>query len=181
MANEQYTELEEDIDILAYVKLILSKWYWIVISCIICGVLAFLVNRYATKVFEASSSIIIVEKEDALGGMTSLLKEFGASTSGKANIDNQIGILQSYSLIRKSLEKQNFQISYFNHGRVHDVEIYKSSPFWVDLDTSYRNYNDKNQYTPEFIDVKIISDDEYRLTIERDTCTISQVMVWGEQ
>ena len=73
MSNEQqYNELDEEIDILAYVRLLLSKWYWIALSCIICLFLAFLINRYATKVFQANSSIMIVEKEDALGSMSSL-------------------------------------------------------------------------------------------------------------
>ena len=182
MANEQQEiELEEDIDILAYAHLLLSKWYWIALSCIICCALAFIINRYATKEYEATSSIMIVEKEDALGSMGSLLKEFGSSVSGKANIDNQIGILQSYSLIRRTLEKQNFQVSYYVNGRVHDVEIYKNSPFYVDVDTSYYDYNNAKQFVPEKIDIKITSDNDYTLTIKRDTCTIKKEMVWGEQ
>ncbi|MBP5725044.1 MAG: hypothetical protein J6X18_15905, partial [Bacteroidales bacterium] len=182
MANEQLEiELEEDIDILAYAHLLLSKWYWIALSCIICCALAFIINRYATKEYEATSSIMIVEKEDALGSMGSLLKEFGSSVSGKANIDNQIGILQSYSLIRRTLEKQNFQVSYYVNGRVHDVEIYKNSPFYVDVDTSYYDYNNAKQFVPEKIDIKITSDNDYTLTIKRDTCTIKKEMVWGEQ
>lgn len=180
MTNEQNTELDEEIDILAYVRLLLSKWYWILLSCVICGVIAFLVNRYATKEFEASTQIMIVEKEDALGSMGAVLKDFGSMTGGKTNIDNQIGLLQSYTLVRRTLETLNFQVSYFNNGRVHDVEIYDASPFVVDLDTTYNDYNDKNKYTPEIVDVKIISDDEYRLSIDRDTVKISQLMVWGE-
>lgn len=180
MTNEQNIEVDEEIDILAYIRLLISKWYWIVISCIICGVLAFLVNRYATKEFEATSQIMIVEKEDALGSMGAMLKDFGSMSGGKTNIDNQIGLLQSYTLVRRTLEALNYQVSYFNHGRVHDVEIYTASPFVVDLDTSYNDYNDKNKFTPEFIDVKIISDDEYRLSIDRDSIQISQLMVWGE-
>ncbi|MCQ2608434.1 MAG: polysaccharide biosynthesis tyrosine autokinase [Bacteroidales bacterium] len=178
---EQNTELEEEIDILAYIKLFLSKWYWIALSCIICGIIALGVYRYATKVFEANASIIIVEKEDALGCMSSLLKDFGQMGTGKANIDNQIGVLQSYTLINKTLHNIDYRISYFNHGRVHNVEIYKDSPFYVDLDTSYYDYDNKQLYTPEPIEIKIISDDEYRLTIDRDSCTISKLMVWGEQ
>ena len=182
MANEiNNEELDEEIDIIAYVRLLLSKWYWIVLSCIICGFIAFFVNRYATKEFEASSSIMIVEKEDALGSMSSILQDFGSTKGGKANIDNQIGILQSYSLVRQTLEKLDYRISYFNHGRIHDVEIYKASPFWVDLDTSYFDYDNPKVYQKEFIDVKIISDDEYRLTIERDSITITKYMVWGEE
>ncbi|MCQ2959309.1 MAG: polysaccharide biosynthesis tyrosine autokinase [Bacteroidales bacterium] len=181
MTNEQDLELEEDIDILAYARLLISKWYWILFSCIICGALALLINRYATKEFEANASIMIVEKEDALGSMSSLLKEFGSATGGKTNIDNQIGILQSYSLIRKNLEKQNFQISYYVNGRVHDVEIYKNTPFIVDLDTSYFNYNNKNKYNPEFINVDILTEQEFQLTIQRDTCTISKTLHWDEQ
>lgn len=181
MTNEQEIEIEDEIDLLAYARLLCSKWYWILLSCIICGGIAFLINRYATKEFEATSSIMIVEKEDALGSMSSLLKEFGSPTAGTTNLDNQIGLLKSYTLIRKTLEKEDFQISYFVNGRVHDVEIYKSSPFYVDLDTSYFQYNNKKEYTPEYIDVDILSDNEYKLTINRDTCKISQVMVWGEQ
>lgn len=179
---EQNAELEEEeIDILAYIHLFLSKWYWIALSCIICGILALCINRYATKVFDANATIIIQEKEDALGSMSSLLKDFGQMGAGKANIDNQIGILQSYSLIRKTLENIDFRISYFNHGRVHDVEIYKECPFSVDLDTSYYKYDENENYKPEKIFIKIISDDEYRLTIDRDSCEISKLMVWGEQ
>lgn len=181
MTNEQEIEIEEEIDLLAYAKLLLSKWYWIVLSCIICGCIAFVINRYATKEFEATSSIMIVEKEDALGSLNSIFQEFGSATGGKANIDNQIALLQSYTLIRKTLERLDFQISYFVNGRVHDVEIYEDCPFYVDIDTTYFNYNNKKCYKSENIDVNILSDNEYKLEIKRDTCTISQVLVWGEQ
>lgn len=180
--QEQNTNLEEEeIDILAYARLFISKWYWIVVSCIICGIIALCVNRYSTKIFQSTASIIIVEKEDALGSMSSLLKDVGQLGTGKANIDNQIEILKSYTLIYNTLNAINYRVSYYNHGRIHDVEIYKQSPFWVDLDTSYYDYDNKDKYTPEKINIKIISDDEYRLTIDRDSTTISKSMVWGEQ
>lgn len=178
MVEEQNTDIEE-IDILAYIHLFLQKWYWIALSCIICGIIAFLVNRYATKEFTADASIMIKEQEDAMGSMATILKEI-SPMGGKTNIDNQIGFLQSYSLIRKNLEKLNYQVSYYNHGRVHDVEIYKNSPFIVDLDTSYYNYNTKN-YKPEIINVEIVSDDEYILSIDRDSIKVTKTMVWGEQ
>ncbi len=178
---DQNQELEDEIDIIAYIKLLLSKWHWIAFSCIICGILAFLIYRYTTKEYQVSSSIIIVEKEDALGSMTSLLKDFGGTSTGTTNIDNQIGVLQSYSLIRKTLEKLDFQISYFVNGRVHDVEIYDNCPFFVDLDTSYNDYNNIKKYTPEKINVDIVSDNEYILSIKHDSCNVEEKLVWGEE
>lgn len=178
---EKNQELEDEIDIIAYIKLLLSKWYWIALSCFICGILALVTYRYSTKEYQVSSSIIIVEKEDALGSMTSLLKDFGGTMKGTANIDNQIGVLQSYTLIRNTLEKLNFQISYYVNGRVRDVEIYDDCPFYVDLDTSYNDYNDIDTYTPEKIDVDILSDNEYLLSIHNDSSNIKEKLVWGEE
>ena len=58
---EKNQELEDEIDIIAYIKLLLSKWYWIALSCFICGILALVTYRYSTKEYQVSSLIIIVE------------------------------------------------------------------------------------------------------------------------
>ena len=170
----QNKEEDESIDIKKYFFLFLDNWFWFVIASILTVSIAFLINRYSTPEYLTQNSVFLKEKEDAMGAMSGIMQEFGSFGSKNQNIENQIGILTSYQLTRKTLERLNYRVSYFDDGRIHNVEIYEKCPFKVVIDTSYE------QFTNEDIFITIISENEFKLEIPRDTNAISTTMFFGE-
>lgn len=143
---------EETIDIKKYIFKFLHNWYWFAISGILGLAIAFLINRYSTPTYQTNTSVIVQEKGDAFGGIESIIQEFGAYKKAlKKNVENQIGILQSYTLTYETLKELNYRISYFGEGRVSTREIYQNQcPFEVVLDSSFQQL----EYQPVFITFK---------------------------
>ena len=70
---------------------------------------------YSTKIYKSSTTLLIKEESNASLGSDDVfegLDLFG----GQKNIKNEIGILESFSLTKKTLEKLNFRTSYYHSG-----------------------------------------------------------------
>ena len=129
--NPQYQE-EETIDLKVLIIKVLSYWYLFVIGVFVALVLGFIYNRYTPSVYQTSASVFI--KEDKMGiDPTSMMT--GLTFKSNINIDNEIGILHSFSLRERTIkELEFFNVSYYASGRVATREMYKSTPFNVELD-----------------------------------------------
>ena len=107
-------------------------WKWFVLSTFLCLVLAFLYLRYTTPSYEATTSILV--KDEKKGGMLSELSAFsdlGLSGGSVNNVDNEIEILKSRTLVESTVKKLNLNISLLVEGNVVDRDIYGVSPINV--------------------------------------------------
>lgn len=110
----------------------LIHWKWFLFSALICLVLAFLYLRYTTPIYEASTSILV--KDEKKGGMLSELSAFsdlGLGGGYISNVDNEIEILKSRTLVESTIKKLNLNVSLVVEGNVVDTEIYAKSPINV--------------------------------------------------
>jgi hypothetical protein len=57
--------------------------------------------------------------------------------SGKKNLNNEIIILSSYSLLKKVIAELNLGISYYQHGFLQTNEVFGNSPFKIIVDSSH--------------------------------------------
>ena len=88
--------------------------------------IGFLYNRYSTKIYKSSTTLLIKEESNASLGSDDVfegLDLFG----GQKNIKNEIGILESFSLTKKTLEKLNFRTSYYHSGSFKSDDIIKNT------------------------------------------------------
>ena len=150
----QYQE-EETLDLKVLIIKVLSYWYLFVIGVFVALVLGFVYNRYTPSTYQTTSSVFI--KEDKMGiDPTSMMT--GLTFKSNINIDNEIGILKSFSLTERTLkELEFFNVSYYVTGRVATRELYKETPFNVELDYDSLQVVG-NKYSIEFID-----NEQYRL------------------
>lgn len=144
----QYQE-EETLDLKVIIIKILSYWYLFAIGIVVALILGFIYNRYTPSVYQTSASVFI--KEDKMGiDPTSMMT--GLTFKSNINIDNEIGILQSFSLKERTIkELEFFNVSYYVKGRVATRELYKETPFNVELDYDTAQVVGNN-YQIEFID-----------------------------
>lgn len=144
----QYQE-EETLDLKVIIIKILSYWYLFAIGIVVALILGFIYNRYTPSVYQTSASVFI--KEDKMGiDPTSMMT--GLTFKSNINIDNEIGILQSFSLKERTIkELEFFNVSYYLKGRVATRELYKETPFNVELDYDTAQVVGVN-YQIEFID-----------------------------
>ena len=83
------------------VKLILNKWYWYLITIVLCSVGAVYYMNNKLPTYNVTTSILI-EEEDSSMPDENLLQGF-ALQGGVQNLDNQMFIITSYSMVRKAI------------------------------------------------------------------------------
>lgn len=101
-------------------------WYWVVLSLIVAVSIAFVRNRYATRIYPVTASIIIKETEET--GVGDLLYKNSLSKPYR-NYLNELYIIKSYPLIQGVLEDLNFDVSFFLEGNFLTTEAYGYLPF----------------------------------------------------
>lgn len=127
-------ETENDFNIREELDKYLFHWKWFVLSVILAFVGGYLYLRYATPVYSASTTILV--KDDKKGGLASEfagLSEIGLFGNTKSNVDNEIEILKSRTLIEKTIEALRLNYTYVTQGRVKSAEIYKGSSIIIDF------------------------------------------------
>lgn len=128
---------DESADIKKIVFKVLSNWHWIVLSVVITLGFAYAYVRYTAPVYEVKTTMLFEEEygnsSPLMGGSSAVGDVFqGLGGMGSMqNIYNQVEILKSSPVVAKTLEKLDFEVSYFTIGRIATSESYRSTPFQV--------------------------------------------------
>lgn len=134
MQNNIYTEDVADSGlklretILSYLK----YWKWFLFSILVFTILAKIYLRYSVPQYKAATTILI--KDEQSGNLASELTAFqdlGLFSGSKNNIDDEIEILKSRSLIEKAVKRGNFNINYISEGRIKSSDVYGAFPIEV--------------------------------------------------
>jgi tyrosine-protein kinase Etk/Wzc len=115
----------------------LSYWRWFVISLVLCLSLAFVYVRYTVPMYEASATVLI---KDDKNGKTSLQDELSAFEdlgilSGNPDLDNEIEILRSRTLMMEVINELHLNVRYYTFGRPIAHERYERTPIQLQLIT----------------------------------------------
>lgn len=136
MSEENNTNEEaEEINIQELLFKYLSYWRWFILSVIICLAASFLYLKYTTPIYKVSAAIVI--KDDKKGGnSTSELSVFEGMglLGGVNNIDNEIEILKSKSLIKSVVNALQLHTTYKLQGHISSSDLYDKSPIQVTMD-----------------------------------------------
>lgn len=140
MENEQLIKSINDdnqtINIKSYISNIIRIWYLFPISLFICFSIGYYINVKTTRLFKASSTILIKKEAKANKNSDELLKGFGLFDNLQ-NIENEIGILKSYTIAEATIKNSDHFISYYKQNKLRKDNIYNSSPFEITIDKSH--------------------------------------------
>jgi tyrosine-protein kinase Etk/Wzc len=136
LTTPNYNPPEDDsLDIKRYLSLFISNWYWFAISVLIALTLAYAINRYSSKLYTITSTLLI--KDDQFAGGNRIVGSVipgGDIFRSQQNMTNEISILKSYSLNRRVIDSlPEFQIVYYAVGKrnIAETQLYKICPFKV--------------------------------------------------
>ena len=115
----------------------LRYWYLFLISAIICLILASMHIRYSIiPEYYISGRILLNDKEEGSGEGLESFSNLGLIKNSR-NIQDEIGVLRSYDLMRQAINELGLSVGYYVEGRFDEVEVYKKSvPFKVVLNDS---------------------------------------------
>jgi capsular exopolysaccharide synthesis family protein len=155
---------EDGLDFKKLLYTVLQYWPWFLGSLLLCLLFAFLYLRYATPVYRITSKILIKDDKSSPAGSGSqgdLLNELDIFNT-KNNVNNEKQVLQTYYVVKKVVDELQLNISYFAVGNIKLGELYKNSPFKIQL--LYL----KDSVPPQMFDLKF-SDSSPGFTIDNDS------------
>lgn len=130
--DDLFEEKEEKTNWQATLFKYVIRWPWFIASIVLCMACAWLYLKTITPVYNINASIII--KDDKKGGNSggdlSAFENLGFISSAK-NIDNEIEILRSKSLIKDVVSELGLYISYSGESGFNRIDLYGSSPILV--------------------------------------------------
>ncbi len=149
----------------------LINWPYFIICIGIAYSIAFLINRYTVPIYSVNASLIINEerKTSAEIIMTTIDRY-----SPRKSIENEIAIMKSYSITKRTLSELNFYISYYVLGRIKETRMYNPQLFKFVLDSA------RPTRTNYPILITIIDENNYKLEID-NTYHIEKDMKFGEE
>jgi len=127
------TEQQEEISIIEIFFHYLHFWKFFIFSVLICLGVAYVYLLYTTPQYRVYSRVLI--NDDRKGqsmDMTSAFNDIGVIRP-KSNIDNEVEILRSQTLMKSVVDSLQLNISYFKKGRIKTREIYKQTPVFVSV------------------------------------------------
>ncbi|MBK8567484.1 MAG: polysaccharide biosynthesis tyrosine autokinase [Saprospiraceae bacterium] len=149
-------------------KYILRYWYIYFLCIIIATVGSRLYLRYTIPLYQAKCTLLIKNDSQNSGlSEEKLLGSLGIINQDK-NMENEIQILKSRTLMREVVDELRLNIRYFTHGRVQQNEIYGNCP--IRLDSFITNNLPANGYN-------IIAEKEPNFTFAMDS--ISEIHQYG--
>jgi len=174
--SPQYPNINpNDFNIRKHLILLLSNWYWLVLTLAVAFGGAYFYNHSVSKKYSLEALIIFEEEprqyrrqsDNALENMN-LLQEIN-----QFNLESEIEVLKSQQLIRKSLEKLDFGISYHQKGKLYNKELYPSTPFQVRGELEPKLY-------AQPVYIQILSSNQYKVIINEESDR-EYLMQFGEE
>lgn len=117
---------------LQYIK----YWPYFLISLLTCLCLCYLYLKYSTPGYKIVAKVLITDEKKGKIVTTPIYNDLGIVTS--SNIDNEIEVLSSRSLMRLVIESLGYNIFYYKEVDGKKIEIReKELPFRVTIDKEY--------------------------------------------
>src|SRR5690554_2731180 len=175
MAEKKTNIIDAD-DLLVVLKFINKNFWILVLVPLIAGVLAYLYAHRLPDEYGAKTQLLLGSgptneyQSQIFRGLTG----YGRDVN---QITNQMRVLQSHDLISRTLDKLDFQVSYFIVGRVKTTEIPSIDAF--DLDIRIVGSEDALYGVP--FNVKIVDKNSFRLSFERNGKEVQRVHPFNEE
>ncbi len=116
-----------------FLKLI-SKWYYFLIAMFIMLPLAYAYLKFTPKQYQVRASLLLKNEDRNPVGSDQLLNGMDLFTS-ETELEDEIGILKSYSMVEQAIRELDFGISYYTTQNFVTTERYTDAPFTVELDS----------------------------------------------
>ena len=175
--NEAQESKEENIDVKELLFKYLIHWPWFVGTVVACLIAAWVYLYMSTPVYNISATVLIKDdKKGGSAGMLSGLESLGLDgmISSSQNIDNEIEVLRSKTIVKEVVEDLGLYISYTDEDEFPSRNIYKTSPVQVSLTPQEADLLEepmivKMALQPQgSMDVTVkIDDDEYQKHFEK--------------
>ncbi|MEM6763569.1 MAG: polysaccharide biosynthesis tyrosine autokinase [Bacteroidota bacterium] len=153
---------ESSLDFRALIKKLKQKWYYFLVSIptFVLGALAYI--YFAQPVYQVGTSLLVYEKKTNQLGDSQYNEGGIMLNNSEKNIQNEIGIINSFNLVKQTLEDLQYNVSFYSTRNFRTRELYSSKPYDVILEEG------RVQIIGTPITVIEISETQFAIELEAD-------------
>ena len=136
----------------------LKKWPWFVLFGMIGVLLGYYYFINSPNIYQVESRILIVNENNKLSSDYTFDDPMQSLDRNK-NIANKIGILQSYTLFQKTVDKLDWNTSWSLKKTLYNADLYHNPPFKLIVPPNAINVEDID------IEIEVVNDNEYKILV----------------
>ena len=147
-------------DIKKLLEQILDNWAYILASLLVAIVLAFFINRYAERIYEVHTTILIKAPKES-NSISEIL--YGQEIFGRSTVllEDEALLFQSQTLVEKTLRELDMDVTYKQIDGFREIELYDQAPIHL-----YVSDSASNVPYGEVIECRIIDENTYQLQLQ---------------
>ena len=117
MLNDNYNQenIEDKYNLKQELFKYLYFWRWFAFSITLCLIISIFYLRYSHTIYSTSAKIKILDKKEASLELPSASDLF---SNNKINLENEIELLSSFTILSKVVEKQNLNVNFYSVGDI---------------------------------------------------------------
>lgn len=154
--NKSSNSADENSDIKKLLMDFFSIWPWVLLLVSINLLIAIFLSKTTTPTYQVQASMVI--KQDKNSVSEELFESVGLKPAN--NIENEIAILNSFTLAYNTIKELDFNVEYFQEGIWKKKEIYKGLPCKLEIDWNHRQILDGE------VEIKLLGSTSYQLSIK---------------
>jgi len=122
----------QEIDYFKIGKILLSRWYWVAGSLLICMIIANVYLWYTPKTYATSGTMKLEEKKSEISDLISVS---AIPDRGPSRIQSETVVLESFPLLLNAIKHLDYRVSFFIKGRFIDRtnDLYPDKPLNLEL------------------------------------------------
>lgn len=171
--NPQKGGMIEASDLRYFLRIFSQNWYFVVVAVVLSAVLSYLYSYKLPEVYGATTQILLKDRE-TYNYQSQVYQNIGY-VAAYGDIVNQKRVLTSYDLIDNTLDKLDFDVSYYIIGRFKTTPHYHDLPFKVDIDLV-----DTRLYEKPF-DLQITDPGHYTITYDKGAGPVVKTLPFNEE
>jgi capsular exopolysaccharide synthesis family protein len=174
MGGPEYKE--DELDLGRVLFLVLENWLFYTFSIVACLIIAYGYGWYTHPMYKMSTTVLVNDEGNDIS--QSILDEVGVMGK-KRNIENEIAILGSRSLMEKAIATLKLNVSYAVDLGMRTRDLYSEVPLQLDLKL---NENVPSSFTvfASIDDAGTSSELLWQWTVNDDEREMEQTVVFGE-
>ncbi|RYE30641.1 MAG: polysaccharide biosynthesis tyrosine autokinase [Sphingobacteriaceae bacterium] len=121
---------DDQLDYARLFRVVLSRWYLVAATVLICFLLARLYVWYTPKTYATDAIMKFDEKKSEISELVSVINNADRAT---AKVQSESFVLKSRSLIECAVKNLDYKISFYIAGRVRTYETYPDKPLDIEI------------------------------------------------
>ncbi len=114
------------------INLVLSNWYWFLLSVILCGLVAVFYLSRTAPTYQRTATVLVKDSRKGSGTEVTAFNDIIGGL-GRRSVDNEVHIFQSRRLMEQVVKKYDLTTRYLDKSGIRTIDMYGRAPVIIEF------------------------------------------------